>query len=94
MSLYFKKISLYNFRNHQDETIEFDPGVTILHGPNASGKTNTIEALQLLTAGLSFRKPSPRELITINNENARIEGFIKGDDRNLEVKFTCLPFNR
>ena len=86
MSLYFKKLSLYKFRNHLDQEIEFNPGITILYGPNASGKTNTVEALQLLTAGLSFRKPSPYELIHINDESARIEGVLEGDDRLLEVQ--------
>ena len=37
--------------------------MTVLVGHNAVGKTNTVEALQLLTAGTSFRRPSPRELV-------------------------------
>ncbi len=91
MSLYFKKISLYNFRNHLDDTLELEPSITILHGPNASGKTNTVEAIQLLTAGLSFRKPSPRELINIKEDKSRIEGVLEGDDRLLEVKVDINP---
>ncbi len=91
MSLYFKKLSLVKFRNHLDEVLEFHPGITILHGPNASGKTNTVEALQLLTAGLSFRKPSPRELIALGNENSRIQGVLEGDERLLEVQLDITP---
>ncbi len=86
MSLYFKNLSLYKFRNHKDEQLELSPAITILHGANAVGKTNTVEALQLLTAGLSFRKPSPRELIEISSDSSRIEGVIEGDGRLLEVQ--------
>ncbi len=86
MSLYFDTLTLYNFRNHHDATVHLSPHITILYGPNASGKTNTIEALQLLTAGSSFRKPSPRELIAQGAEASRIEGVLKGDERILDVQ--------
>ncbi len=85
MSLYFKELSLYRFRNHLDEKLSFNQDITILYGPNASGKTNTIEALQLLTAGISFRKASPQELIHVNEDFSRIEGVLEGDGRYLEV---------
>ncbi len=86
MSLYFKELDLYQFRNHKEKSYKLSPHITILYGCNASGKTNTIEALQLLTAGNSFRKPSPRELIAIGCDNARIAGRLEGDDRLLDVQ--------
>ena len=86
MALYFKKLSLYKFRNHLDEAIYLNEAITILYGPNASGKTNTVEALQLLTAGMSFRKPSPNELININSDMSRIGGILEGDGRILETQ--------
>ena len=34
-----------NFRNIEESRVEFSPGVNILHGDNAQGKTNLLEAL-------------------------------------------------
>ena len=38
-------IRLQRFRTYRDESFEFDAGVNIIVGPNASGKTNLLEAL-------------------------------------------------
>lgn len=57
------------------------PHVTLLVGHNAVGKTNLVEALQLLTAGLSFRRPAPAEMIREGCSSARAELAIEGDGR-------------
>lgn len=49
-----KSLQLQNWRNHKDFTFDFN-GVTILVGPNASGKTNFLEAIYYLACGRSFR---------------------------------------
>ena len=46
-------IRLQNFRSYKDETFEFENGVNIIVGPNASGKTNLLEAIQVICIGLS-----------------------------------------
>lgn len=48
-------IRLQHFRSYDDESFEFDPGVNIIVGPNASGKTNLLEALLVACAGRSYR---------------------------------------
>jgi len=61
-------IELINFRNHQHLVLNDIGSVLIIVGNNAAGKTNTIEALQLLSMHESFRKPKNEELI--NNQAA------------------------
>ena len=56
--LLVRSLSLRDWRNFDDRTIGFGEGMTVLHGRNASGKTNVVEALQTLTSGRSFRHPS------------------------------------
>ena len=56
-------VTLEGFRSYRHAHLTLDPKLTILHGANATGKTNLIEALQLLTAGVSFRKPRAEELV-------------------------------
>lgn len=48
-------IRLKNFRSYKDSLFELDPGVNIVVGPNASGKTNLLEAILLTARGSSYR---------------------------------------
>jgi hypothetical protein len=42
--MYIKSINLTNFRNYENQFIEFSPGKNIIYGLNGQGKTNIIEA--------------------------------------------------
>lgn len=68
-------IRLQNFRSYRDETFEFSAGVNIIVGPNASGKTNLLEALLVLAAGRSYRAKD-QDLIRLGAESARLEEHI------------------
>ena len=46
MSLTVSRISFRDYRNLAGRVLEPSEGVTVLVGPNAVGKTNTVEALQ------------------------------------------------
>ena len=48
-------VRLRHFRSYSDAAFEFDPGVNIIVGPNASGKTNLLEAILYLCRGSSYR---------------------------------------
>lgn len=50
-----QNIRLQNFRSYIDESFEVDPGVNIIVGPNASGKTNILEAILVSCLGSSYR---------------------------------------
>jgi DNA replication and repair protein RecF len=62
--MHITRIELNNFRNHQHLVLEDIGSVLIIVGDNAVGKTNIIEALQLISMHESFRKPKPEELIS------------------------------
>jgi DNA replication and repair protein RecF len=90
MSFTIKELRLENFRSHKKSVLFFDPRLTILYGPNASGKTNCIEALQLLTQGESFRKAKNKDLVQWGEEESKIallatDGELK---RNIEARFS------
>ena len=38
-------LQLRSFRNYAEAEIEFDPGVNLIVGDNAQGKTNLLEAI-------------------------------------------------
>jgi DNA replication and repair protein RecF len=49
------KVELQNFRSYEKSVFDFSPTVTIITGPNGSGKTNILEAVYVLARGTSFR---------------------------------------
>ena len=50
-----KNLTLHNYRNYRDCCFTFDPGVNLIVGDNAQGKTNLLEAIGYLGTGKSFR---------------------------------------
>lgn len=56
-------LSLTNFRNYSRLELELPPGVVLLQGDNAQGKTNLLEAIYYLSRVRSPRTSLDRELI-------------------------------
>jgi len=81
-----QKIWLTNFRNFGDRVVEFSEGITVVCGANASGKTNVLEALWLLSTGKSFKARIEEEMISHGEEIGRVKGRSGGD--TLEVVLT------
>lgn len=48
--MYLKKIQLYHFRNYENTTIDFQDGVNIIVGPNNSGKSNLLSAINMMNS--------------------------------------------
>lgn len=89
MTFRIEKIKLHNFRSYKDVLIELDSHLTILYGPNAIGKTNFIEALQLVTEGTSFRNPSWADVVNKEDDStsARIVMSASDEQRVRDVIF-------
>lgn len=94
MALQVNTLILQDFRNATLRELELGAGMTVLVGPNATGKTNTIEALQLLTAGTSFRHPRPMEFVRTGAESARVAAQLTGDGRVVDVACQISPTRR
>ncbi len=86
--MYINKLLLTNFRNYNNQMIEFNNGINIFYGDNAQGKTNIIEAIYLSSIGKSFRAKKDIELVNIQNkELAIIETEFQKIDRKGKIKF-------
>ena len=68
-------IRLQNFRSYQDGAFEFSPAVNIIVGPNASGKTNLLEALLVLGRGSSYRVPDS-DLVAFGAPWSRLDAHV------------------
>jgi DNA replication and repair protein RecF len=80
------RLELTDFRNYEKFVLEPAPGLTVLVGPNAAGKTNVVEAIQLVTAARSFRRPEYSDLIRWNAHLARVRMRAEEGARLLEVE--------
>jgi DNA replication and repair protein RecF len=68
--MYITHLSLTNFRNYVRLELSFPERVILLHGANAQGKTNLLEAIYYLSTSRSPQTSSDRELINwIANED-------------------------
>ena len=77
-----------NFRLLEAQSVAFAPGVNVITGANAQGKTTLLEAVWLLTGEKSFRTWYDRELIAFGREEARVEGkfHAAGRDQKMELR--------
>ena len=64
------EITLRDFRNYKQEDFVFDPGVNLIVGDNAQGKTNLLEAVAFLGSGKSFRTQKSAELVRLGGDFA------------------------
>ncbi len=86
-----EKIKLSGFRNFKSNTFEFAPKITVIVGPNASGKTNVLESLFLLSTGKSFKARMEEEMIKYDKDIGRVNGSITDsslESTKLEVVIT------
>jgi len=78
-------IRLQHFRSYGDEPFEFSPGVNIVVGPNASGKTNLLESLLVICQGKSYRAQDS-ELICFDEPWARLDAhLVSGSERIIKL---------
>jgi DNA replication and repair protein RecF len=80
------RLELTDFRNYKRFTLEPSPSLTVLVGPNAAGKTNAIEAIQLVTAARSFRRPEFTDLVRVGSAEARVALRAEDGPRLLETE--------
>ena len=88
--MYIKTLTINNFRNHTSKELSFNPGINIITGANASGKTNIVEAIYYLSLARSFRGVDDYDLIERSKEYAQIDSqVIEGDiKRNIRILVT------
>ena len=81
------EIELRNFRNYEHIRLDFDPGVNLIVGDNAQGKTNLLEAISYLGSGKSFRALKQKEMVRFGADFADIEGKIFAENREQTLRF-------
>lgn len=78
-----------NFRNILSCFVAFQPGVNVLLGQNAQGKTNALECLYLFARGKSFRGATDKELVRFGERgfSAEIRFFDGKREQSLAYRY-------
>ena len=86
--MFLRSIATNQFRNLAGE-IGWGDGLNILHGNNAQGKTNWLEAIYLLAHGKSFRTHHLKETVRFGERDAVVKGIVTtGKDLERELQVT------
>jgi DNA replication and repair protein RecF len=81
-----QRLRLRNFRNFEDEIVDFPERGAALIGDNGQGKTNLLEAAYYLEIFRSFRGARDEELITFGCGHFRVEAHISAGAGGEEVE--------
>ena len=87
-------IKLHGFRNYEDLALEFEPGVNLIVGDNAQGKTNLLEAIAYLGSGKAFRTQRCAELVRLGEDFAEIEGSVFSQERLQRLRWILFAGGR
>ncbi len=84
--MYLKTLHLQQFRNYLDQEVVFDAPKTILVGDNAQGKSNLLEAVELLSTLKSHRVSRDRDLILDQKPVGKITGVLERETGKFDLE--------
>lgn len=85
-----RSIELADFRNYEHQLIETDPGINVIYGDNAQGKTNILEAVYLCACARSHRTSRDSDLIRHGTGRYQVKlAFTNqnGSEDELEIEY-------
>ncbi|MFV0379357.1 MAG: DNA replication/repair protein RecF [Anaerorhabdus sp.] len=91
--MFIKNLSLRQFRNLNNITIEFGRNYNIILGNNAQGKTNILESLFMLSTCKSHRIKEDQSLIQFNYNSCKINCNVF-DDSDLNLSLIIHEFGK
>ncbi|MBT1162281.1 DNA replication and repair protein RecF [Bifidobacterium sp. SO1] len=96
--MYVSRLALDHFRSWEHLVVDFTPGVNILQGSNGLGKTNLVEAVEVLSTGSSHRASGSLPLIERGQTSAVIRANVNdsspSETTTYELTVTARGANR
>ena len=89
-----QELYLRSFRNYEEIHLKFEPGVNLIVGDNAQGKTNLLEAISYLGSGKSFRAQKTSEMVRFGDDFAEIKGKVFTQERQQELRYLLFAGSR
>lgn len=85
--MWLKQLSVFNFKNYEEESISFLPGVNALTGDNGAGKTNLLDAIHYLSLCKSYFNPVDSQQIKKGHDWFMVQGAFEKNE--IEESITC-----
>ena len=89
--MYLRRLELVDFRSYPRAVVEFEPGASVLVGPNGVGKTNLVEAVGYVATLASHRVAVDAPLVRAGATSAVIRADIVHEGRALLVELGIEP---
>ncbi len=86
--MYLNRLHLRNFRNYHEQEIIFSAPKTILLGDNAQGKSNLLEAVELLSTLRSHRVTRDRDLVLAGEVESKISAQLTRKHGSIDLALT------
>ena len=88
------ELSLRDFRNYEELHFAAEPGVNLIVGDNAQGKTNLLESIVYLGSGKSWRTQKSAELVRFGAAFADLEAKVFSEEREQTLRTVIFPGKR
>ena len=88
------ELKLRDFRNYEELIFTAAPGVNLIVGDNAQGKTNLLEGLVYLGSGKSWRTQRSAELVRFGAAFADLEATVFSQEREQTLRTVVFPGKR
>lgn len=85
------RLDIRDFRNFEQVSCRPDPGLNVLIGENAQGKTNFLEAIYFVLSGSTFRSARERDLIRWGQNSLYIKAFYLRGETEKTIEVSCQP---
>ena len=87
-------LNLRDFRNYEELALSFEPGVNLIVGNNAQGKTNLLEAISYVGSGKSFRAQKTSEMIRFGADFSDVDAKVFAQGREQELRYVLFSGSR
>jgi DNA replication and repair protein RecF len=84
--MFIERLKLKEFRNYKSEEADFFPGLNILRGANAGGKTNLLESVYAAGVGKSLRTNHDGEMVRWGSSEAVVKLSLSREDGRHEIE--------
>ena len=94
--MHLERLELRDYRCYRDAAVDLGPGVRVFVGANAQGKTNLLEAIQVMATGSSHRVSTVGPLVRAGQSAAIIRAAARTTDRArpLRIELELQPGGR
>jgi DNA replication and repair protein RecF len=89
--MHVSRLELVDFRSYERIAVDFEPGPSVLVGPNGVGKTNLVEALGFVATLGSHRVATDVPLVRAGADSAVIRCSVLHEGRELLVELEIVP---